>query len=81
VGVTTLVLLAAADVLIRVANGKALWPVLLLLSLGLAAVPWPGAHRPAWLAPLTAGRVPAGASLALTAVGRDDGADTHVRPR
>ncbi|MDX3453810.1 hypothetical protein PV396_17950 [Streptomyces sp. ME02-8801-2C] len=48
-GVTTLVLLAAADVLIAVANGKTLWPVLLLLSLGLAAVLWPRAHRPAWL--------------------------------
>jgi hypothetical protein len=47
VGVTTLVLLAAADVLIGVTNGKTLWSVLLLLSLGLAAVLWPGAHRPA----------------------------------
>ncbi|WP_435849601.1 hypothetical protein [Streptomyces tibetensis] len=56
VGVTTLVLPAAADVLIAVANGKTLWPVLLLLSLGLAVVLRPGAHRPAAHAPPTAGR-------------------------
>jgi signal transduction histidine kinase len=68
VGVTTLVLLAAADVLIAVANGKTLWPVLLLLSLGLAAVLWPGARRPAWLTPQLRAAVPAGASLTLTAV-------------
>ena len=68
VGVTTLVLLAAADVVIAIANGKTLWPVLLLLSLGLAAVLWPRAHRPAWLTPRLRTAVPAGASLALTAV-------------
>jgi signal transduction histidine kinase len=67
-GVTTLVLLAAADVLIAVANGKTLWPVLLLLSLGLAAVLWPSALRPVWLTPQLRAAVPAGASLALTAV-------------
>ena len=68
VGFTTLVLLAAADVLIAVANGKTLWPVLLPLSLGLAAVLWPSARRPAWLTPQLRAEVPAGASLALTAV-------------
>ncbi|NUP17591.1 MAG: sensor histidine kinase [Streptomyces sp.] len=70
-GVTTLVLLAAADVLIAASNGKTLWPVLLLLSLGLAAVlwpSWPSARRPAWLTPQLRAAVPAGASLALTAV-------------
>ena len=67
-GSTTLVLLAAADVLIAVTNGKTLWPVLLLLSLGLAAVLWPRAHRPAWLTPQLRAAAPAGASLALTAV-------------
>ncbi|MBD9730171.1 sensor histidine kinase [Streptomyces caniscabiei] len=68
VGITTLVLLAAADVLIAVANGKTLWPVLLLLSLGLAAVLWPLTRRPAWLTPQLRAAVPAGVSLALTAV-------------
>jgi hypothetical protein len=45
-GVTTLVLLAAADALIAVANGKTLWPVLLLLSLGLAASSGPRPCNP-----------------------------------
>ncbi|WP_060892084.1 histidine kinase [Streptomyces europaeiscabiei] len=67
-GVITLVLLAAADVLIAVTNGKTLWPVLLLLSLGLAAVLWPSARQPAWLTPQLRAALPAGASLALTAV-------------
>ncbi|WP_045559634.1 ATP-binding protein [Streptomyces sp. FxanaA7] len=67
-GVTVLVLLAAADVLIAVANGKTPWPVLLFLSLGLAAVLWPSARRPAWLTPQSRAAVSAGASLALTAV-------------
>ncbi|WP_264934005.1 sensor histidine kinase [Streptomyces sp. A012304] len=66
VGSTTLLLLAVADVLIAVANGKALWPVILLLSLGLAAVLWPAARRPAWLTPQLRAAVPAGVSLALT---------------
>ncbi|MFD5228711.1 sensor histidine kinase [Streptomyces qaidamensis] len=67
-GITTLVLLAVADVLIAVANGKTPWPVFLLLSLGLAAVLWPSARRPAWLTPQLRTAVPAGVSLALTAV-------------
>ncbi|MFF7790591.1 histidine kinase [Streptomyces sp. NPDC007991] len=67
-GVTTLVLLAAADVLIAVANGTTLWPVLLLLSLGLTAVLWPSARQPAWLTPQLRTAVPAGVSLALTAL-------------
>ncbi|MEU2281688.1 histidine kinase [Streptomyces sp. NPDC013178] len=68
VGITTLVLLAVADGLIAAANGKTLWPVFLLLSLGLAAVLWPSAHRPAWLTPQLRAAVPAGVSLLLTAV-------------
>jgi signal transduction histidine kinase len=67
-GVTALVLPAAADVLIAVANGKTLWPLLLLLSLGLAAVLCPAARQPAWLTPHLRTAAPAGASLALTAV-------------
>ncbi|MDX2682198.1 histidine kinase [Streptomyces sp. NY05-11A] len=70
VGITTLVLLAATDVLIAVANDKTLWPVLVLLSLGLAAILWPSASRPAWLTPRLRAAVPAGVSLALTAVAR-----------
>ncbi len=67
-GITTLVLLAAADVLIAVANGKTSWPVCLLLALGLAAVLWPSARQPAWVTPQLRTAVPAGVSLALTAV-------------
>jgi signal transduction histidine kinase len=66
--ITALVLMAVADVFIAVANGRALWPVLLLLSLGLAAVLWPSALRPAWLTPKLRAAVPAGASLVLTVV-------------
>ncbi|CAL9431028.1 hypothetical protein SUDANB1_02041 [Streptomyces sp. enrichment culture] len=80
-GITTLTLLAAADVLIAGANGKNLWPVLLLLSLGLAAVLRPGARRPAWLTPQLRAAVPAGASLALTARCHDDRARAYPRPR
>lgn len=67
-GVTTLVLPAAADVLIAVANGRALWPLLVLLPLGLAAVLCPSARQPAWLTPHLRTAVPAGVSLALTAM-------------
>ncbi|WP_327743407.1 histidine kinase [Streptomyces europaeiscabiei] len=69
-GITTLLLLAVTDVLISVASGKILWPVLVLLSLGLAAVIWPSADPPAWLTPQLRTAVPAGVSLALTAVAR-----------
>ncbi|MFM9590345.1 sensor histidine kinase [Streptomyces scabiei] len=65
--VVTLVLLAAVDVFIAVANGRVLWPVLLLLSLGLAALFWPVGRRPARLTPQLRAAVPAGVSLALTA--------------
>ncbi|MDX2546819.1 sensor histidine kinase [Streptomyces sp. WI04-05B] len=68
VGITTLLLLAVTDLLIAVANGKILWPVLVLLSLGLAAVLWPSADPPAWLSPQLRAAVPAAASLILTAV-------------
>ncbi|MBP5865093.1 MULTISPECIES: sensor histidine kinase [Streptomyces] len=70
VGITTLVLLSATDVLIAVVNDKTFWPVLVLLSLGLAAILWPSASRPAWLTPRLRAAVPAGVSLALTAVAR-----------
>ncbi|MFI7296615.1 hypothetical protein [Streptomyces sp. NPDC050121] len=49
--VTMLLVLAVADVLIAVTNNKFLWSVFLLLSLGLPALPWPSAHRPAWATP------------------------------
>ncbi|MEU0896220.1 hypothetical protein [Streptomyces massasporeus] len=80
VGITTLVLPAAADVLIAVADGKTLWPVLLLLSLGLAAVLRPSAHRPAGLTTQLRAAVPAGVSLALTAVATTAGAVRTLGP-
>ncbi|MET7738296.1 histidine kinase [Streptomyces sp. NPDC005402] len=67
-GLTTLVLLAVTDLLIAGANGNTLWSLFLLLSLGLAAVLWPPAKRPAWLTPQLRASLPAGFSLALTAV-------------
>ncbi|WP_244187752.1 sensor histidine kinase [Streptomyces regalis] len=67
-GITMLLLLAVADVFIAVVNGKTLWAVLLLLSLGLAAVLWPSARQPVWLTPQLRTIVPAGVSVALTAV-------------
>ncbi|WP_045563633.1 sensor histidine kinase [Streptomyces sp. FxanaA7] len=67
-GITTLVMLAVADVLIAVANGKTLWALLLLLTPSLAAVLWPSARQPAWLTPQLRAALPAGASLALTTV-------------
>lgn len=70
VSITTLLLLAITDLFIAVANGKVLWSVFLLLSLGLAAVLWPSARRPAWLSPQLRAAVPAGVSLLLTAAAR-----------
>ena len=64
-GIAALVLLAVADVFISSCNGRILWPVFLLLPLGLAAVLRPCARRPAWLTPELRASIPAGVSLAL----------------
>ncbi|MGA5200647.1 sensor histidine kinase [Streptomyces variegatus] len=64
-GVATLVLLALADLAIADAVGGGVWPVLLELPLGMAAVLWPAGKRPAWLTPQLRTAVPAAVSLAL----------------
>ncbi|MGP4050661.1 sensor histidine kinase [Streptomyces sp. 2A115] len=67
--ITVLILLALGDlVLAGSAVDGAVWPALLVLSIGLAAVLWPVARRPAWLTPRLRTAVPAGASVVLTAV-------------
>ncbi|MEV0218217.1 histidine kinase [Streptomyces sp. NPDC050704] len=66
---TVLVLLALGDLLLAgsAADGS-VWPAFLVLSLGLAAVLWPVARRPAWLTPQLRTAVPAGVSVVLSAV-------------
>lgn len=67
--VTTLVLLALADLLIvGITYFGPLWPVLLVVPPGLAAVLWPAVRRPAWLTPQLRTAVPAGLSVGVTAV-------------
>ncbi|MFI1207862.1 sensor histidine kinase [Streptomyces sp. NPDC020802] len=77
VGVTVLVLLTFADLLIAASGNSAVWPLFVVLPLGLAALLWPVDRRPRWLTPQVRTGVPAGVSLALTAVaapsGRMDG--------
>ncbi|MGW1022944.1 sensor histidine kinase [Streptomyces sp. NPDC002577] len=67
-GITVLVLLAVADLLIAGAGGGAVWPAFLVLPLGMAAVLWPAARRPAWLPPQLRTAVPACLSAAVTVV-------------
>lgn len=73
VGVTVLVLLAFTDLVITANGGGALWPLFVVLPLGLAAVLWPSARQPAWLTPQLRTAVPAGVSLVITAVAAPTG--------
>jgi signal transduction histidine kinase len=68
VGCGVLVLLAGIDLAIAGTGDGPRWPVCLVLALGLAAVLWPAAGRPAWLTPQLRTAVPAAASAALTGV-------------
>ncbi len=68
VGITVLALLAGIDLAIAGVDGDPVWPVLLVLALGLAAILWPAARRPAWLTPHLRTAVPAAASGVLTIV-------------
>ncbi|MEV0194086.1 sensor histidine kinase [Kitasatospora purpeofusca] len=61
-----LILLAVADLLIAATAGQLLWPVLVVLSCGLAAVLAPARGRPRWLTPQLRAALPAGLSLAVT---------------
>ncbi len=54
------------DVVIAGAETRALWPSVLLMLVGLAAVLWPPARRPRWLIPQVRTAVPALLSVAIT---------------
>ena len=58
---------AVYDVAITGANNQDLWPPVLLLSVGLAAVLWPAGRRPPWLTPQLRTAVPALLSALYTA--------------
>ncbi|QYX75474.1 sensor histidine kinase [Streptomyces akebiae] len=68
-GVVALLLACGADVLLLTAEDTAhLWPRLLPLAVGLAAVLWPEHRRPDWLTPQVRAGVPALAVLASVGV-------------
>ena len=73
VGITVLLLLALADVVIASSSDSALWPLFVVLLLGLTALLWPAARQPAWLTPQLRTAVPAGVSLVITAVAAPTG--------
>ncbi|WP_246204770.1 sensor histidine kinase [Streptomyces tailanensis] len=66
-GIILLLLAAGVDLLLAGVDGQSLWPQLVVLSIGLAAVLWPAARRPAWLTAPVRTAVPAVLSGALTA--------------
>lgn len=61
-----LLLAAGADLLLAGVDGRPLWPQLVVLPIGLAAVLWPAAGRPAWLTTPVRTAVPAVLSGAMT---------------
>ncbi|MDT0565933.1 histidine kinase [Streptomyces sp. DSM 3412] len=68
-GVVALLLACGSDVLLLTAEDTAhLWPHLLPLAVGLAAVLWPEHRRPDWLTPQVRAGVPALAVLASVVV-------------
>ncbi|WP_373922045.1 sensor histidine kinase [Streptomyces sp. T12] len=67
-GIVLLMLAAGADLLLAGGAGKPLWPQLVVLPIGLAAVLWPAAVRPAWLTTAVRTAVPAVLSGAMTVV-------------
>jgi signal transduction histidine kinase len=62
-------LLAASllDLQLALATDHSVWPVTLVVAVGLAAVLWPAARRPGWLTPQVRTAVPALLSLLYTA--------------
>ncbi|WP_405467285.1 sensor histidine kinase [Streptomyces canus] len=66
-GVVLLLLAAGVDVLFVCVDGGSLWPQLVVLPIGLAALLWPVARRPAWLTVAVRTAVPAVLSGAVTA--------------
>nr|WP_206327797.1 sensor histidine kinase [Streptomyces sp. S3(2020)] len=67
VGVVLLLSAAGVDLLFAGLDGGPLWPQLVVLPIGLAAVLWPAARRPAWLTTAVRTAVPAVVSGAVTA--------------
>jgi len=65
-GIIGLGLAATVDLLAVASNGNPVWPVLLVLAAGLAALLWPGGTRPAWLTPPVRTIAPALGSAAHT---------------
>ncbi|WP_412180579.1 sensor histidine kinase [Streptomyces sp. ADMS] len=65
-GIVLLLLLAVGDLLLAGVEGGPLWPQLVVLPIGLAAVLWPAAGRPAWLTVAVRTAVPAVLSGAVT---------------
>ncbi|MFD2685832.1 sensor histidine kinase [Streptomyces phyllanthi] len=62
--VVLLFLACGTDVLIHGAEGAPIWPLLLVLAVGLTALLWPARRRPAWLTPQVRTSVPPLTSLA-----------------
>ncbi|WP_405849658.1 sensor histidine kinase [Streptomyces sp. NBC_01518] len=66
-GIVLLLLAAGADVLFAGLDGGSWWPQTVVLPIGLAALLWPVARRPAWLTVTVRTAVPAVVSGAVTA--------------
>ncbi|MFF7647510.1 histidine kinase [Streptomyces canus] len=66
-GIVLLVLAAGVDVVFAGLDGGSRWPQLVVLPVGLAALLWPVAGRPAWLTVAVRTAVPAVLSGAVTA--------------
>ncbi len=58
-GIVALFLACGTDALLAGMNNQDIWPPLLVLALGLAALLWPSCRRPAWLTPSVRTAVPA----------------------
>jgi signal transduction histidine kinase len=66
--VGALLAMSVLDLQIAAEAGYSFWRPLVVLAIGLAAVLWPAARRPAWLTPRLRTAVPALLSLLYTAV-------------
>jgi signal transduction histidine kinase len=66
-GIVLLLLAAGVDLLLAGVDGGSRWPQPVVLPLGLAALLWPAARRPAWLTVAVRTAVPAVLSGAVTA--------------
>ncbi|WP_425473632.1 sensor histidine kinase [Streptomyces tailanensis] len=67
-GIAMVVLFCIGDVLLQGTSHAPVWPQLLLLAIGLAALLWPVARRPAWLTPAVRTGLPPLAALAYVVI-------------